>query len=224
MDGYRPWRVTVQNKCEQKFPGNSNLMPLLVAFTGFKGSGKDTAAAVLLNDYRYTKMAFGDPIKDALVAGLGLDHSQVHGDRKESPIGWLDGITPRFLMQQLGTEWGREIVHPDLWVRIIERRIQQAWSTGQSRRCFALTDVRHVNEIDMARQLGATIIHVRRGQESWWRRLLRRLRSHGSEQALPVLPGDFVVQNDGTVEDLHRRVLAACYGRTEEGVERERRR
>lgn len=194
-------------------------MPGLVAFTGFLGSGKDTAAAVLLEQYGFTKVAFGDGVKDALMA-IGFSRESLHDPlSKQLPVGWLEsGVTPRQAMQTLGTEWGRQMVDPDLWVRVAENKLALAWKDDPLAK-FAMTDVRFPNEIQMARDMNATIIHIRRGKMTWWRRLLARF-GHKSERVLPVRPGDYVVQNDGTVEDLHRRVLAACYGRIEEGVTR----
>lgn len=194
--------------------GDTRFMPQLIALVGGKGCGKDTAAGVLLREYGFKKIAFADPIKDMCLA-LGLTDAQVHDpEEKEQPVDWLGQATPRYVMQTLGTEWGRRMVDPDLWVNAVERRILRAWQNVDEPTYFVLTDVRFPNEIEMARDLGALVIHIRRGRQSWWQRLKARF-AHQSERPLPVLPGDTVLRNDGTVEDLHEKVVAACYGRLE---------
>ena len=43
------------------------------------------------------------------------------------------GKTPRYLMQTLGTEWGRMMVDGDLWVELCCVRIRWALSQGTQR-------------------------------------------------------------------------------------------
>lgn len=56
-----------------------------------------------------------------LVKGLGLTWDHVDGPLKYEPIDWLDGTTPRHLLQTLGTEWGRH-QHPEMWLRLWRQR------------------------------------------------------------------------------------------------------
>ena len=179
----------------------------LVGFTGELGSGKDTAGEALTK-IGHTRFAFGDALKRMLKHGLGLTQEQLHGTQaqKAEPIDWLDcEVTPRRMMQTLGTEWGRDLIHPDLWVLALRRELE----THLIRRRLnaVVTDVRFENEASMIRELGGVIIHVRRPKpkKPWWQQLFSR--EHRSERPPKVRPGDFVVQNIGTVEDLHRAVL-----------------
>ena len=71
-------------------------------------------------------MALADPIKEALQVMLGLTHNHVYGDSREVPLDWLHGFTPRALLQTLGTVWGRCLVHPDIWITCLFRRLEQA--------------------------------------------------------------------------------------------------
>lgn len=178
----------------------------LVGFTGELGSGKDTAGEALLK-LGHTRFAFGDALKRMLQA-IGLTHEQLHGtqQQKAEPIEWLDyEVTPRRMMQTLGTEWGRDLIHPRLWVLIMRRDLLK--HLVNRRLNAVVTDVRFENEASMIRELGGVIIHVRRpaAKKPWWQRLFSR--PHRSERPPKVRPGDFVVQNTGTVEDLHRAVL-----------------
>lgn len=182
--------------------------PTLICFAGFAGSGKDTAALVLKKSH--VSMAFADPIKEMLIKGLDLQPAEVYGGTgidRSAPISWL-GKSPRQLMQTLGTQWGRQMVNQDLWVKVMVRRV--AWAHNQNQMVM-ITDGRMENELDMVRQLGGLVIHIRRGRkEGWWRAIRRKLFAHASERGVRALPGDEVVENAGTVEDLHVAVLAAC--------------
>lgn len=182
--------------------------PTLVCFVGYAGSGKDTAARALLKTH--LSMAFADPIKKMLIEGLMIEPILVYGGPgidRSAPIPWL-GKSPRYLMQTLGTQWGRNLVGDRLWVKVMERRIAMAKQAGQM---VVITDGRMENELEMVRNLGGLVIHIRRGRkEGWWRAIRRKLFAHASERGVRTLPGDEVVENAGTVEDLHVAVLAAC--------------
>src|SRR5688572_26446471 len=89
------------------------MLPKIVAFVGPIGCGKTTAARALRR-LEYTKVSFADPLKEMLIA-FGLTAEQVYGNEKEIPTGILAGHTPRYAMQTLGTEWGRDLIHTNLW-------------------------------------------------------------------------------------------------------------
>lgn len=189
-------------------PVGAKAWPTLVCFVGFAGSGKDTAALALKKTHE--RMAFADPIKEMLITGLALQPAEVYGGTgvdRNAPVSWL-GKSPRELMQTLGTEWGRQRVNEDLWVKVMARRVNWAKQAGKM---VAITDGRMENELAMVRNLGGLVIHIRRGRrEGWWRAIRRKLFAHPSERGVRTLPGDEVVENAGTVEDLHEAVLAAC--------------
>jgi len=90
----------------------------LIGLTGPAGSGKDTVARLLCEQHGFVQMAFADPLRAMLKAGLGLTDEELHRrDLKEAPLEWL-GKSPRQLLQTLGTEWGRQHVHPHLWLEL----------------------------------------------------------------------------------------------------------
>jgi hypothetical protein len=64
----------------------------------------------------------------------------IEGDLKEAVHPEL-GVSPRHLMVTLGTEWGRDAVHPDLWVRI--------WAASLPEAAHVVAeDVRFPNEVE----------------------------------------------------------------------------
>lgn len=167
--------------------------PRIVAFFGYAGSGKSTAASVLVDaGYRHTP--FADTLKTMLLL-MGLTQEQVYGSLKEEPCDLLCGKTPRFAMQTLGTEWGRELIGDDVWVNAWAHSVE-----GYGR--VVVDDLRFPNEHAMLRSLDARIIRVVR------RSVMPG--THESERHVGSMTSDAVVQNDGSLEDLEaevRRVL-----------------
>lgn len=83
-------------------------------------------------------------------------------------------VEPRGMMQRLGTEWGREQVHQDLWV---DHLLMNLPSEGKK----TITDVRFTNEIKRIRESGGEVYRVRRQGQNF-------LSSHDSEFQLTLIP------------------------------------
>lgn len=157
----------------------------LVGITGKAGSGKSTAAQVLL-DAGWVRIKFADPLKDMLRA-IGLDDRHIEGHLKEIPCEVLQGKTPRWAMQTLGTEWGRECIGDQFWIAIARRRIALAMAAGLN---VVVDDVRFENEATVIRELGGLVLGLERGDGAG---------GHVSEAG--VAP-DIRHVNDGTVSEL----------------------
>lgn len=132
--------------------------PALLGLVGRKGSGKDTAAEMLLSQ-GYQNVKFAGALKEmirTLLAYQGLDagtiERMIEGDLKEVPTDYLAGKTPRFAMQTLGTEWGRDLIGKNFWVGTAMRRAE-----GQP---TVITDVRFHNELDAIAQAGGVNVGI----------------------------------------------------------------
>lgn len=169
---------------------------MIVAFTGRKRSGKNTAAEGL--DYD-VQLAFAAPMKnmlhsllrDQLVSPADIER-MVEGDLKETPVPELNGRTPRYAMQTLGTEWGRGLIADSLWVDAVVRLAMQA---GQ----VVITDVRFPNEVQAVKDVGGIVIRITRPG-------LSTEDAHPSEALIDELLVDYEIANDSTVEELHSKV------------------
>ena len=93
-----------------------------IALCGPAGAGKSTVAAFLEREAGCTRHRFAKPLKDMLRA-IGLTEREIEGDLKEVPCPALMGRTPRHALVTLGTEWGRDLIHPDLWVNAWHRTL-----------------------------------------------------------------------------------------------------
>jgi len=164
----------------------------LIGIAGRARSGKDTVANFIvaaIGGYRYS---FADPIR-AMLAPLGVDMSDPYWQaRKEEPIPAL-GVSPRRMMQTLGTEWGRQLINPDLWLIMAHQRLLQ---NGPG---MVISDVRFDNEAAWIRKHGGRIIHVIRPDT-------KAVEAHASEDGIEMQDTDARLFNSGTLEELQLSV------------------
>lgn len=161
----------------------------LIGLTGPARSGKDTVAGIL-ETHGFKRLSYAAPIKEMLVPLIG----NIPDEDKEKIIPWL-GVSPRYLMQTLGTEWGRMLVKPTIWRDILSHRIDLAMEEGHSK--FVISDVRFQNEYDWVRAIGGAVWRIQRPD-------CDPVLSHSSEQLEE--PGDYIIENDWDVDALRARV------------------
>ncbi len=172
-------------------------LPQVVALTGAAGSGKSTVADYLIQHYGYQRVKFADPLKKMLRC-LGLGEMHIEGALKESPIEWLDNRSPRYLMQTLGTEWGRHMVSRDIWVSIWRNTVD-SWINDVPDGKVVVDDCRFANEAEAVRELGGRIVALHRPGAGLQ-------VTHSSESG--ITGRDLrVVVNDGDIAQLNQRVL-----------------
>ncbi len=128
----------------------------LIAFTGHANCGKSTAAKMLVNQHGYTLVKFAGPLKQMLYA-IGLTTAEIEGDLKEQPCLLLGGHTPRYAMQTLGTEWGRKLISPNLWVNVAMDGVHAVLDQGGK---VVIDDCRFPNEVEAIRLAGGTVVRI----------------------------------------------------------------
>jgi hypothetical protein len=115
----------------------------------------------------------------------------------------------------MGTEAGRDVFHPDLWVHTVLRRCQNApWNN------YVIADVRFPNEIKSIREAGGVVIRVKRGDEPEWYNVAlkdnKKPNYHGMAEQYPNVHFsewawigsdiDAEIVNNSTLEDLTEKV------------------
>lgn len=166
---------------------------MLFGIAGPARSGKDTVADFIIALRGGRRYSFADPIRNMLKA-IGIDMNQPYWQaRKEQPIPIL-GVSPRRMMQTLGTEWGRQLIHPDLWLIIAEG--ERALSKDEP---MVISDVRFENEAAWIRNSGGRMIHVTRANAA-------KIEPHASENGVGREPQDVVIENNGTLEQLYEKL------------------
>ena len=164
---------------------------MLIGLAGKAGSGKDTAADILCEYYGFKKLAFAEGLK-TMLASVGFQEPT--RENKEKQITGF-AFSYRKAAQALGTEWGRE-VDPDIWVKLLEKKLL---ALGEGN--FVISDVRFKNEVRLVQKLGGQIFEIQGRQVD-----LGGRSKHASETGLAEKDIDLVIQNDGSIEQLKRKL------------------
>lgn len=183
---------------------------MLIAFSGLKGSGKDTAARVLIEEYGFTKIAFADALREALltlnphvpVQSVNFVWEWINNVTDSLPLAtiveeqgwdWAKNNVPevRRLMQVFGTEVGRQILGENVWIDLLAKNYPGI-ADDDSR--YVITDCRFPNEADFVRNNHGSIVWVERpGIES---------DGHASESLSMKDCATVILHNDETIEEL----------------------
>lgn len=162
-------------------------------------SGK-TAVAGILSERGMASIPFAGTLKDMIIpmlTALGYDYPKawelVLRD-KEYVLPEV-GVSVRHMLQTLGTEYGRQCLHPDVWLTCWHKKAERFNSV-------VADDVRFLNEANLIKSLGGQMWLVRRTD-------VQRTTSHSSEGGLDDYEFDRIIDNDGTLDELRTKVIAA---------------
>lgn len=167
-------------------------MSVIFGISGEKFSGKDTVADAIVSRYaREGKKAkiirFAEPLKQSLCTLFGWDRSQLESHEfKETPEP-ITGKTPRYIMQAMGTEFGRELLHDEVWIRLAAAEVERCLKDDT---VPVLSDVRFENEASMVREMGGVLVHVINPEN------VIRTDAHASENGVAQRPHDLRFIND----------------------------
>jgi len=205
---------------------------MIIGVCGFIGSGKDTIADYLVNLHHFRRESFANTLKDAVAAVFGWDRMMLEGRTKqarewrEQVDAWwaerlgIPHLTPRWILQNWGTEVCRKNFHDDIWIASLENKLRS--STDD----IVISDCRFPNEIAAIKKAGGRVVRVTRGAEPEWYgaavslncgpngnsnwalsgRKLEQLGIHASETAWVGTRFDAVLDNNSTLEDLYQQV------------------
>lgn len=218
---------------------------------------------------------FGGALKDIVCTLTGCTREQLEDqDFKKKVIGpdwvqyyvWTDGhkklvnssyyhstnktkeineLTYRELLQILGTEAGRNIIHPNIWVNALfskykqkggrwdYKRVDNVWVKGVTEKVaksfgkgnfrqlplvypnWIITDMRFPNELKAVKDRGGITIRINRNKwvendnpviEQVLNTTKDFSKEHPSETALDNAEFDYVIDNNGSIEDLIEKV------------------
>ena len=151
----------------------------LVAICGFQGSGKDTVASILIEQHGFVKMSFAGLLKDVVSILFYWNREWLEGITTESrkwretvDEWWatrlhIPDLTPRYVLQHIGTDVFRNHFHPDIWVAALERKLYLLQKGGDVNK-IVITDCRFLNEFEMIRKLNGSFVHVYRDPLPSW--------------------------------------------------------
>lgn len=134
----------------------------VVGIAGHAQHGKDTAAAVLIQEAGYTRIGLADAVRELVLAVDPLLYGGIRLAVLVRQAGWEEAKKVpevRRLLQAAGTEGVRQVIGEDAWIRALKRKIDAAEGP------VVVPDVRFANEADALRNWGGLLIRVRRLNE-----------------------------------------------------------
>ena len=202
---------------------------MIIGITGFIGSGKDTVANMFV-ERGCVHDSFAAPLKDVCSSIFGWPREMLEGDTVESrdfrempDMFWtkklgVPNFTPRLALQLLGTEVLRNHFDQDIWLNSLEYRMRKM---SESSPCVVVSDARFRNELDLIKNMGGVVIWVQRGELPEWYETASQAHSnvvcrkimttkykdvHESEWNWAGYNVDYIINNNGTLEDLEKQV------------------
>lgn len=200
---------------------------MIIGFVGFIGSGKDTAADYLVNFHGFRRDSFANSLKDAVSFVFGWDRTLMEGKTKESrewrekvDLWWAERLniphlTPRWVLQNWGTEVCRQGFHDDIWIASLENRMRKTTDN------IVISDVRFPNEIKAIHKTGGIVVRIKRGPDPDWyqdaanvnagptnmswaisKARMQELKIHASETSWVGLDIDHTIENNGSIDEL----------------------
>jgi len=219
---------------------------MIIGLTAYPpaGAGKSTVARYLTEEYSFREVSMADPFKrfcmevfdwgpDVVWGPTGVknkeDRRYPRGVAGVSERGvTISYLTPRYAMQRLGSEWGRDC-YKNLWVNYC-MKVCETVMFGQTRKTslkydysrerglypwnegpmedingMVIPDIRFDNEAEGVKEAGGVVWNIRRLGASG---LPGDLGQHESEVGIRSGLIDATIDNDGSIEELHARVRA----------------
>ena len=173
---------------------------MIIGLSGYAQTGKDTIADHLVKNYGFTRVAFADPIREALYnLNPNITLADMRGVSLASTVdgmGWEAvkslSTDARELLQRMGTEVGRSIFGENFWV-------DQAMKKAQEHDRVVFTDVRYPNELAAILEASGTAWRVIKDD-------VKAVNRHPSETALDDYVFDYFIFNNDTKESLYESV------------------
>lgn len=202
---------------------------MIISLCGLIGSGKDTVASDLINLAKFKKFSFAGSLKNTASAIFSWDRDLLEGATEESRV-WretvdewwanklgIPNLTPRWVLQYLGTDVLRTHFHEDIWLASLEKQLENAkiWT-----RNIIVTDCRFKNELELLSGMGAHMIRVKRGDDPEWFHIAESVFNNDDEQSRldlaqrKIHPSEYswcgynfqhTIMNDGTLSELYRK-------------------
>jgi hypothetical protein len=176
-------------------------VPIVVLVSGWAGAGKDCAAALLVEECGFQRVAFADALKEDVVKVTGLPLEWFYSAQKDRPLerpcaAYPNAKTPRDILLQHALV--RRAVDPDVYSKGVAATIMEAPGVR-----FVVSDWRYQREHEvLAAELGEfyNIFRIRIERPDVVQ------SADPSEHDLDGVAMEHVIRNDGTISDLRHAV------------------
>jgi len=184
----------------ERTPSTQPRKPLLIiGIKGRKDTGKSTVAEYLKEAYNMEEYYFSKPLKEIICILTGWSEDFVNGSTpefkrlRETEKHPDFNMTCREMLVEIGTNLFRKQVNENVWVNIAR------WRSTQTGNALIFSDLRFPNECALVKELGGTIIRLKRDTD--W----ELDESDETEQEFDT-EGEIVIDNNGTLEELWEQI------------------
>lgn len=178
-------------------------MGKIIGITGKLGTGKDYLAEQYLCKYldsiniRWLRLSFADQIKVNVMSFMDIPFDNLYKQKTSES---------RKLLQQEGTENGRNKYGEDIWNKFLKNWCNVHFSRGIQ--IIIVSDVRFLNEFNLIKELNGLMLKViapqrnelKLQQESQGNlQIYNSIKQHTSETQLDLIPEhlfDYIIYND----------------------------
>lgn len=176
---------------------------LLIGLIGQAGSGKDTVARMLCDCWARqgidgVQLAFADPVRDLAASflrafGVRDPYRLLTDPELKNVVIDAVGMSPRRILQTLGTDWAHAHAGRDVWIKSIDIRLLDAVHAGMKH--VVISDVRFELEAEWLRRQGGVLWRIDRPG-------VDPVQEHVSETEMAQIRSHRTIENDGTLADL----------------------
>ena len=170
---------------------------MLIGIIGKKQSGKDTVANYLVQNYKFEQTAFADPLKRVCTELFALDDIYFHDDQLKEVVVEQWGMSPRQMLQRVGTDMVRRHLGDLFWVTHLQRRLDKLAPFTR----VVISDVRFVSEAMFIKSRGGILVRVKRQSDE-----NDNQDEHISEIEQEIIKEDISLFNFSTKQELYQQI------------------
>jgi hypothetical protein len=184
----------------------------IIALTGKKGCGKSVASDHISKLYNSHKLSFSTPLKKAISEIFNFRNNECFDSDKKELVDSRWGVSPRELMQKIGTDIFRDrmkevcpnmiMPYDTIWISNMYfniREIENIYKYSIYKyNTYIIDDCRFEDEYNFIKNLGGYVVRINKTD-----RIYSKNDDHSSEKGCSF---DFEIDNNGTIEELKIRI------------------
>lgn len=175
----------------------------IIAICGGKTQGKDTFANYLVYKYHFENIKISKQLKEIVKLMFNFNEDQINGISKDI-VDEKWKIKPRQLMQYIGTDimqFDIQNIIPDIGRKFWIKSFIENNKDNFKNKNIIISDLRFIHEYEELKNNNKNIFFIRIERDN-----IIINDSHKSETEYKNIPVDYIIKNNGTIEDLYKNI------------------